>query len=116
MKDIEKHGLICGGRGRRSNKRVHIHFAVCTPTLGREWAGVRFGSDVAVYVDMYHAIQQGIVFYLSVNNVVLTRGDNGKVPRAFFVKIVHLVTHKVLWERGEWTRAGSDLLGTLAVR
>merc|ERR1711872_171604 len=41
VRDIEKHGLICGGRGRHTNKRVHIHFAMCAPTLGREWAGVR---------------------------------------------------------------------------
>ena len=116
VKDIEQHGLICGGLGRHTNKRVHIHFVMCAPTLGREWAGVRNGSDVAVYVDMCHAIQQGHVFYLSINDVVLTRGIDGRVPRTFIVKIVHLVTNRVLWERGDWTRAGSDLLGTLAVR
>ena len=71
---------------------------------------------MAVYVDLYHAIQQGIVFYLSINDVVLTRGVDGKVPRAFIVKIVHLVTNKVLWERGYWTRDGSDLLGAIPVR
>ena len=109
VNDILKYGLMTGGRDNRANKRVHIHFAVRKPHLGRECSGVRHGSDVAIYVDLYHAIRNGIPFYLSINNVVLTKGDNGVLSKAFFTKIVHLVTERTLWENGEWTRDGIEL-------
>ena len=57
-----------------------------------------------------------IEFWLSSNNVVLTRGvkdklGNDYVPTAFIRDIHYLVTGKTLWRRGHYTQDGNDLFG-----
>ena len=118
LQDIVEHGLICGGLNRSRSQRVHIHFAVSVPIPGRSLSGIRSGSNVAIYVNVEQAMKAGVDFYLSKNNVVLTRGKpnhkgDGVVSTAFFTKIVHLVTKAVLWENGHWKDAARVLFGPL---
>lgn len=53
-------------------KRQHIHFAI---SLANSVAtGIRRNCNVLIYVDLRKCLADGIEFYLSSNNVVLTRG------------------------------------------
>lgn len=77
--------------GLMSMKRNHMHFAISLPT-GGAISGMRISSEVAIVVDMAAAQADGIVFFLSSNMVVLTKGvdDSGVLPARYFKEIVAL--------------------------
>lgn len=55
-------------------------------------SGIRSNSEVGLTVDMDKAIADGILFFLSDNFVVLTRGVNnmGSLPAMYFKEIIAL--------------------------
>ena len=69
-RSIQRYGLSTQGRN-------HIHFTYCLPARGQLVSGVRSNCDLAVYIDLRRAIADGIPFYRSHNNVILTPGING---------------------------------------
>lgn len=86
-KQIAKHGLS------RMTRR-HIHIA--SEPLGSKntISGMRGNVQVLVHIDIAAAMQAGIKFYMSDNNVILTEGDtHGFIPPKYFAKIEH-VQHK----------------------
>jgi 2'-phosphotransferase len=67
-------------------ERNHIHFAVDYPG-GNVISGARANCDVFIEIDVPLAMQSGIVFQRSLNNVILTRGVNGFLSPKYFKKV-----------------------------
>jgi len=78
-------------------KRHHIHFATGIP--GEDTSvisGMRSSSDVYIYIDSKKCASDGVIFYKSDNNVLLTSGINGYLSPLYFKKVIHATTLKVL--------------------
>jgi 2'-phosphotransferase len=75
---IKKNGLS-------KMKRHHIHFAESEISK----SGKRFDTNVKIYINMGLAMIEGIKFYRSANNVILTPGDSkGFLKPKYFSNIV----------------------------
>ena len=86
--DIYDKGLIPGGGG---GSRLHVHMVAALRARGRETPGLRGGSEVAVEVHIRKAMKEGLEFYLTDNNVYLTRGnDRGCLPVRYLGKAISL--------------------------
>ena len=86
---IKARGLLAGGI-RRS--REHIHFQ--TKPLGDPTvtSGMRNNCEIAVYIDLPAAMRDGIPFYLSANDVLLTPGADGVLAPRYITKIEDIAT------------------------
>ena len=82
---IRQRGLIAGGDHRR-HSRNHIHFSFLEPGDRRIISGMRHDCDLAIWVDLRKALQDGIPFYLSTNQVVLSPGRAGIIPIEYFTR------------------------------
>lgn len=75
-----------GGLSRMNRNHIHLtcdQYATCS--------GIRYNANVLVYIDASKCIEHGIVFYKSLNNVILTSGDkDGKISWEFIDRIVDL--------------------------
>lgn len=70
-------------------KRKHIHFAVGLPDDKGVVSGMRKSSQIYIYIDSQKCANDGIIFYRSENNVLLTAGvDNGKLPFKYFSDVI----------------------------
>lgn len=79
-KSIEKTGLNRGSRN-------HIHLAVDLPGSDKVVSGARSTSKVFIFIDVRKAMEDGIVFFRSTNNVVLTRGVDGVLHPKYFERV-----------------------------
>lgn len=77
--------------------RNHIHFAVGYPGDTEVISGMRKTCDVYIEIDIVKAIQDGIDFYISNNNVILTAGIDKVLPPKYF-KVVKDRAGKILFE------------------
>jgi len=77
---IQKNGLNRMSRG-------HIHF---TNDLHAK-SGIRYDVNVLVYINMEQAMKDGIKFYKSSNNVILSSGIDGVIKPQYFEKIEKLI-------------------------
>jgi 2'-phosphotransferase len=64
-------------------KRKHIHMSTSLDSK----SGKRSNCDTRIYIDMEKAINDGIIFYLSDNDVILTSGVDGILSPKYFEKI-----------------------------
>ncbi len=71
--------------GLSKMSRKHIHF-VETIDRKKQVSGFKMCSDAILYVDIKECISNGIVFYKSSNNVILTEGLNGVIPAKYIKK------------------------------
>lgn len=78
---IEKTGL-------KRMARQHIHFTRSEPSDQTVISGARSSSTVLIYIDMERAMNDGIVFYLSSNGVILTEGVDGILDPKYFLDVV----------------------------
>ena len=79
--------------GLKKMSRNHIHFIDSEKDIleKKYKSGLRNGADTLIYIDMENAINQGITFWKSDNNVILTEGnENGIVPPECIYKIISL--------------------------
>ena len=98
MKPIIKQGL---SRMRRN----HVHFGTSDSCEGN-LSGFRSNSEILVYLNLEKAIDGGLKFFISENNVVLSPGDEkGFIPSKYFKYIKERVWKgdracpgKVLWK------------------
>ncbi|RLV91003.1 tRNA 2'-phosphotransferase [Spathaspora sp. JA1] len=75
-----------GGLNKMS--RNHIHF---TCKEYNTLSGIRSTANVLVYADVEQCVANGIQFFKSLNNVILTEGDSkGQIPWEFISKIVDI--------------------------
>lgn len=69
-------------------KRNHIHFSTGLPTDKSVISGIRPSVEVFFYINLKLALNEGLKFYRSLNNVVLSPGDeNGFIRPKYFLKV-----------------------------
>jgi len=73
--------------GLKRMSRNHIHFAPGLPKEEGVISGMRGSCDIIVQIDMEAAIKDGIPFYISSNNVILTEGVDGLLAAKYFKKV-----------------------------
>lgn len=74
--------------GLKPMNRTHIHF---TPWYSdhpeRSTSAMREDCDLIIFINLRQALQDGIPFFLSTNNVILSPGnDQGCIPYMYFEK------------------------------
>lgn len=75
--------------GLNRMRRKHIHF-VGEIDKTRQISGFKHKSDKAIYIDMALCMAQGMHFYMSDNNVILTEGLGGVILPKYFKEIIDL--------------------------
>eukprot|EP00927_Polykrikos_kofoidii_P025861 TRINITY_DN23172_c0_g1_i1.p1 TRINITY_DN23172_c0_g1~~TRINITY_DN23172_c0_g1_i1.p1 ORF type:complete len:503 (+),score=58.90 TRINITY_DN23172_c0_g1_i1:112-1620(+) len=87
---ISRKGLLAGGLERWRNE---AHFA-CEDPLGtgpRAVSGMRECCEVAIWLDLRGALQDGLPFFVSSNGVILSPGNaDGVISTKYFKKVVNL--------------------------
>ena len=69
--------------------RQHIHIAIGEYGDGQVISGMRSTSQLLIYINLAKAMLDGIEFYVSDNDVILTEGVNGGyLPPQYFIKVV----------------------------
>ncbi|KAI8085026.1 phosphotransferase KptA/Tpt1 [Halteromyces radiatus] len=68
--------------------RNHIHCAIGLPEDNGVISGIRSSSQVLIYIDMQKALQDGILFYRSANDVILTDGLDGSLSLKYVSQVV----------------------------
>ena len=75
-------------RGLYRMNRNHIHFAIGLPGAGEVISGARVNCDVFIYIDIARALNEGLKFFVSQNNVVLSAGINGFISPKYFSRVL----------------------------
>lgn len=81
--------------GLKRMTRNHIHMTGCEQ-FNAEISGFRASCQILIYVNVCKAISDGIVFYKSENDVILTEGLNGVLSNKYFAKVVDRATNHLL--------------------
>ncbi|KAJ1991914.1 tRNA 2'-phosphotransferase [Dimargaris cristalligena] len=81
-------------QGLKRMSRNHIHFAPNLPGANEVISGMRKKCDLRIYIDVPKAMQDGIRFYRSKNNVILSEGIDGIIAPKYFARIDHLTTRQ----------------------
>lgn len=84
------------GSGLSRMNRLHIHMA--GGRLGEEGiiSGMRASSQVYIYIDVAKALESGIPFFKSANNVILSPGnENGFIPSELFLKVENAAGERI---------------------
>lgn len=76
--------------GLKVQERTHIHFAAGEPRHGKVMSGARPSANVFIYIDVPAAMEAGIQFFRSSNNVILSKGIEGVISPEFFQRAVLL--------------------------
>ena len=78
--------------GLNKMSRLHVHFTAGELGDGEVISGMRATADIWIYIDAAKAMADGIVFYRSANNVILSEGINGVVPTKYFSRVRNIKT------------------------
>ncbi|KAI3940030.1 hypothetical protein MKW98_029806, partial [Papaver atlanticum] len=73
--------------GLKRMERLHVHFSSGMPTDGEVISGMRRDVNIMIFLDVGKALKEGMKFYISENQVILTEGFNGIVPVKYIMKI-----------------------------
>jgi 2'-phosphotransferase len=73
--------------GLNKMNRKHIHF-VENINRDKQMSGFKNSSDIILKINMKLCIEDGIVFYKSSNNVILTEGINGLISSKYIIEII----------------------------
>lgn len=76
--------------GLNRMKRNNIHFSIGLKEDDKVISGMRNSAKVVVVLDLQAAMEHGIKFYISSNNVILSEGVNGIIPPEFIKDIIYL--------------------------
>jgi len=82
---IRSGGLLAGG-SHGAAFRKHVHFVPFDPYDRRVISGMRYDCEVAIWIDLRRALEDGLPFYMSANQVILSPGINGLIDKKYFVK------------------------------
>ena len=83
--------------GLSKMKRNHIHFAAGEPGDQGVISGMRSSAQVFIYVDTEKAMADGIKFYKSANNVILSPGNKeGVLLSQYFKTVKNIKTGQVM--------------------
>mmetsp|Transcript_17446 Transcript_17446/g.28643 ORF Transcript_17446/g.28643 Transcript_17446/m.28643 type:complete len:419 (-) Transcript_17446:583-1839(-) len=92
-------------QGLRRMNRQHIHMAA--GLFEEVKSGMRRDCTVAIYVKIREAIQDGIQFSISSNDVILSAGIDGVLPPKYFEKAIQLPSMKELSLTSEYYAVSS---------
>lgn len=81
--------------GLKRMTRNHIHLTE-SEHFNVEISGFRSSSEILIYINVRKAMADGIVFYRSANNVILTEGIDGVLSNEYFAKVIDRTTKKPL--------------------
>ena len=88
--DIQKTGLS-------RMKRNHIHFAAGELGADGVISGMRSSAQVYIYIDVHSDLKNGIQFFRSANNVILSPGNSdGIIESQYFKTVINVYTNQVL--------------------
>ncbi|CAF0836213.1 unnamed protein product [Adineta steineri] len=80
-----KHWPSISTKGLSKMNRTHIHFAPGMPTQNGVISGMRASAQLYIYIDMEKALKDGLTFFVSSNNVILSPGnEDGYIPPCYF--------------------------------
>jgi 2'-phosphotransferase len=85
LQSILRTGLKAGGNQGLAFRK-DVHFSV-KPPGETVISGMRQSCSIAIYVDLPRAAKDGILFYRSANNVILSAGANGTIPPLYFESV-----------------------------
>lgn len=88
-KEIKKHGL-------NKMKRRHIHFSSKPFQSAEIVSGMRSTSEVLIAINLPLALEDGVLFYVSDNQVLLSEGVNGIILPCYFASVVDSKTNESL--------------------
>lgn len=78
--------------------RLHIHFARGLPHDDRIISGIRKSAQIYIYVDLKRALNDGIPFYKSSNDVILSTGNaEGIIENKYFLKVIDSKTGNLIY-------------------
>lgn len=98
---LNKLPLIYESGGLSKMNRNHIHFAYDNDP-DKVVSGMRKSCNVLIYLDINKCIDQGIKFYRSANNVILSPGnDEGKIKPELFLKVVNRNGEMINWKTSQ---------------
>ena len=94
LASIIANGLRPGGmpqdQHHQDHARQHIHFASSWYPSHGVIPGMRRSNSVIISVDIQRAMKDGIKFYYSTNEVILTRGNqDGVLPSSYFFNVTN---------------------------
>lgn len=89
LPSIQHIGLLAGG-GQGQHYRNHIHFAPFNPGDRRVISGMRYDCEVAIWIDLQRALEDGVPFFMSANQVILSPGINGRLEAQYFLHAMDL--------------------------
>eukprot|EP01083_Nonionella_stella_P189192 699115_1 len=113
LNDMDKYPVVCHGtytkvwdvvrkEGLKTMSRNHIHMVPSDACQGKGViSGMRYNCQILIYIDLEYALKDGIQFFLSQNNVILSSGLNGQLPPKYFKKVTTFEKGKpgkVLWQ------------------
>ncbi|KAI8358422.1 phosphotransferase KptA/Tpt1 [Blakeslea trispora] len=75
-------------KGLSTMNRNHIHFAIGLPGDAKVKSGIRKTSDIFIYINVEKAKNDGILFYKSNNDVILSDGKQGLISPEYFEKVI----------------------------
>ena len=90
-------GLIAGGSSG-SNFRNHVHFAPFAPGDKRVISGMRASCEIAIWVNIREALEEGLPFFMSNNQVILSPGGDGVVGTHLFEAVRDVRSGACLWD------------------
>eukprot|EP00438_Fugacium_kawagutii_P027281 Skav230159 [mRNA] locus=scaffold996:9102:9788:+ [translate_table: standard] len=97
---IKAEGLLLGGH-RGHAVRNHVHFVPFNPLDQSGISGMRSDCEIAIWIDLRAALQDGVPFYWSQNGVLLSRGINGVIDTKYFTHAHDVRTKQSLPLRSE---------------
>lgn len=85
--------------GLKRMSRNHIHFACDETNSNQVISGMRSNVEIKIYIDFDLAIKDGIPFYISKNNVILSPGvgEQGTISHQYFQKVVRTADNEILF-------------------
>ena len=95
FESIKAEGLRAGG-GQIHKHRNHVHFASCEPGDNRVISGMRHNCDIGIWIDLRKALKDGVPFYMSANEVILTPGIEGWIDKKYLLKAKDFWSQKKL--------------------
>ena len=89
---LKAYAAIEASGGLSRMKRNHIHFAPADLDTVNVQSGLRSNVEVKIYINVSRAMEDGIVFYRSANNVILTPGalSTGTLAMKYFQKVIRV--------------------------
>ncbi|GFR86252.1 tRNA 2'-phosphotransferase 1 [Elysia marginata] len=82
-------------QGLSRMNRNHMHFAAGLPGHDGVISGMRSSCQVIIYLDLKKALEGGLKFFVSANNVILSPGnESGVIETQYFFKVVDRRTGK----------------------